>query len=91
MKRLTDEIIDALGGLTAISRLVRAPVSTVSSWKTRISDARLHHLALAAQHAGIEVDWASIAGADILADPAASATNGIANIPCETEQEAAAA
>lgn len=58
MQRLTDDAMKALGGTTAVATLIKAPVSTVHSWKrTGISDARLDHLKLAAAAAEIAVDW----------------------------------
>jgi hypothetical protein len=60
MQILSDELIDSLGGTTAISRMVQAPVSTVHSWRRKgISASRLAHLKLAVQTAGLEADWDS--------------------------------
>jgi hypothetical protein len=60
MQRLTDDAMKALGGSTAVAKLLKAPVSTVHSWtKTGISDSRLDHLMLAATAAGKDIDWAS--------------------------------
>lgn len=77
MQRLTDAAMKALGGTTAVATLIKAPVSTVHSWKrTGISDARLDHLKLAAAAARIEIDW-STAMEEIDPNPKApSATNG---------------
>lgn len=58
--RLTDEAMKALGGTTAVATLIKAPVSTVHSWKRNgISPARLDHLRLAAAAAGAVIDWAT--------------------------------
>ena len=58
MDNFADSLIDALGGTTAVSRMTDAPVSTVHSWRRiGIPPARLNHLKLAAQAAGIKVDW----------------------------------
>ena len=64
MAHLTDTIIEALGGLTAIADMTRAPVSTVNSWKSKITDSRLHHLQLAARDKGLEVDWSAMGAAN---------------------------
>ena len=66
MMRLSKEVIEALGGTTAIARLVHAPVSTVNSWKDRISESRLAHLMLAAGAAGLVIDWSSVPGSALL-------------------------
>lgn len=58
MQRLTDAAMEALGGTTAVATLIKAPVSTVHSWKRKgISPARLDHLRLAAAAAGKVIDW----------------------------------
>ena len=58
MQRLTDYAVEALGGTTQISILVKTPVSTVHSWRTNgITQSRLHHLQLAAKDAGKKVNW----------------------------------
>lgn len=50
-----NEIIDGLGGTTAVARLLSAPSSTVHSWrKNGIPPSRLAHLKLAAQADGRE-------------------------------------
>lgn len=44
-----DQLIDALGGTTAVARMTEAPVSTVHSWrKNGIPRSRLSHLRLVA-------------------------------------------
>jgi hypothetical protein len=49
-KPVSDQIIDLLGGTTAVHRLTAAPISTVHSWrKNGIPPARLAHLRLAAE------------------------------------------
>jgi hypothetical protein len=40
-----------------VARLVKAPHSTVNSWKARITESRLHHLQLAAMAAGKVIAW----------------------------------
>lgn len=46
-------IIDGLGGTTAVHKLTGVPISTIHSWrKNGIPDGRLNHLKLAAQAAG---------------------------------------
>lgn len=57
MKRLSDKIIEDFGGTTELSRLVKAPVSTVNSWRNRVTDSRLDHLRLAAMAAGKIISW----------------------------------
>jgi hypothetical protein len=58
MQKLTDDAVKQLGGTTAVADLVKAPVSTVHSWKRNgISASRLDHLKLAAQAAGKHIDW----------------------------------
>jgi len=56
-KRLTDPIIHALGGTTAIGKMMHAPPSTVHSWRRRIPPARLQHLIQSATLAGKTVPW----------------------------------
>lgn len=49
-----NEIIDALGGTTEVSRLTEAPISTVHSWrKNGIPGSRLAHLRLIAAQKNI--------------------------------------
>jgi hypothetical protein len=53
MTTVSDQIIDALGGTTAVSRMLEAPVQTVHSWrKNGIPPSRFAHLKLAAAAAG---------------------------------------
>ena len=70
MSTNADQIVDHLGGTTAVHRLTFAPISTVHSWrKNGIPPARLAHLRLAAEAAGkpipddllqaAEADWSS--------------------------------
>lgn len=50
--------MEALGGTSKVATLIKAPISTVHSWKrTGITESRLDHLKLAAAAAGIEIDW----------------------------------
>jgi hypothetical protein len=49
-------IIDAMGGTTAVSRLLAAPISTVHSWRARgIPSSRLAHMRLVAKMQGIKL------------------------------------
>lgn len=49
MVTFADNIIDALGGTSAVARLIEAPSSTVHSWrKIGIPPSRLAHLRLVA-------------------------------------------
>ena len=57
MHRLSDQIIEDFGGVSELARLVRAPASTVNSWKRRITESRLDHLRLAAMAAGKVISW----------------------------------
>lgn len=60
MKTFADNVIDALGGSTAVSRKTGAPLSTVHSWrKNGLPPSRLEHLKLIATHEGIEIDWST--------------------------------
>ena len=63
MSRNADALIDELGGTTRVSELTKAPLSTVHSWRTKISESRLEHLKLlkeqqdrAAEEAPAEAD-----------------------------------
>lgn len=57
MDHAANRIIDALGGSTAVSRLVVTPLSTVHSWrKNGIPTSRLAHLRLAVAAAEIPID-----------------------------------
>ena len=49
-----DQVIDALGGTTEVSRLIEAPTSTVHSWRTiGIPKSRMAHLRLLASTKGL--------------------------------------
>lgn len=51
-----DQVIDALGGTTAVAKLIEAPTSTVHSWRTiGIPKSRLAHLRLLASSTGVEI------------------------------------
>ena len=51
------KLIDALGGTSAVSRMIKTPTSTVHSWRAAgIPDARLDHLRLAAREHRPDVD-----------------------------------
>ncbi len=57
-------IIDALGGTTAVARMIEAPISTVHSWREiGIPQSRRAHLRLAAQAAGLDIPPALISQA----------------------------
>lgn len=57
MQTVADQIIDALGGSTAVSRMMDAPLSTVHSWrKNGVPRSRLAHLRLLASVEKPEVD-----------------------------------
>jgi hypothetical protein len=54
MEHSAPYVIDALGGTSAVARLIQAPVSTVHSWrKNGIPPSRLAHLKLVASTQGI--------------------------------------
>jgi hypothetical protein len=57
MQRLSDKIISDFGGLAELAKLVKAPTSTVNSWKRRIPASRLDHLRLAAMASGKMISW----------------------------------
>ena len=60
MATIDDNIIDALGGTTAVSRKAETPLSTVHSWrKNGIPASRLAHLKLIAQAEGLAIDWST--------------------------------
>jgi hypothetical protein len=68
METVSERIIDALGGTTAVSRMSDAPISTVHSWrKNGIPRSRLAHLRLIAEREAIRLDWdtgRSLSGGD---------------------------
>jgi hypothetical protein len=54
MQTFADQVIDALGGTSEVSRLTEAPTSTVHSWrKIGIPSSRLAHLRLIAEQQGV--------------------------------------
>lgn len=62
MSTVANNVIDALGGSTAVSRLTETPLSTVHSWrKNGIPASRFAHLRLAAAAREIPVDLDAIA------------------------------
>lgn len=64
MKTVSDQIIDALGGTTAVSRLIQAPLSTVHSWRKKgIPRSRLAHLQLVAESKGIKLPATAVSRA----------------------------
>lgn len=81
MSYVANAIIDALGGSTAVSRIVKTPLSTVHSWrKNGIPPARLDHLRLAAAAREIPVD------VDAVAAKAATAVCGACELRAEQPQ-----
>ncbi|MEG3153028.1 hypothetical protein U1769_24305 [Sphingomonas sp. ZT3P38] len=65
MDTFATTLIATLGGSTAVSRMIEAPVSTIHSWKTNgIPTSRLAHLRLVARHEGIAVNWETGGPAD---------------------------
>jgi len=51
-----DQVIDALGGTTAVALATEAPTSTVHSWrKIGIPSSRLAHLKLIAEQRGVKL------------------------------------
>jgi hypothetical protein len=73
----------ALGGTTAVAEMLEAPVSTVHSFKSKISRSRLAHLKLAAAAAGKQIDW------DAAVEPVSS-DGGMADHDAATPTEKAA-
>lgn len=56
MDTAADQIIDALGGTSAVAAMIEAPTSTVHSWrKIGIPRSRLAHLRLLAEAKGIQL------------------------------------
>jgi len=56
METAADQIIDALGGTSAVATMTEAPTSTVHSWrKIGIPRSRLAHLRLLAEARGIQL------------------------------------
>lgn len=78
MDTVSDRIIDALGGTTAVSRKSETPISTVHSWRTNgIPRSRLSHLKLIAEREGTQIDWETgrlVAGDGCAADHAVTGT-----------------
>jgi hypothetical protein len=53
-RTFADDVIDALGGTSAVAKRINSPVSTVHSWRSiGIPPSRLAHLALLADSEGI--------------------------------------
>ncbi|WP_081504248.1 carph-isopro domain-containing protein [Sphingomonas sp. PAMC 26621] len=58
MENVSNQIIDALGGTTVVSRMTETSPSTVHSWrKNGIPRSRLAHLRLVADREGLVIDW----------------------------------
>lgn len=54
------EVIDTLGGTSAVAKLIEAPISTVHSWrKIGIPASRLAHLKMVADQKGIALPVAA--------------------------------
>ena len=54
MSNIANNVIDYLGGTTAVAKMVEAPVSTVHSWRSiGIPKSRLAHLRLVAHFQGM--------------------------------------
>ena len=59
MQSFADQVIDALGGTTAVATAIEAPTSTVHSWRTiGIPNSRLAHLRLLAEQREIALPTA---------------------------------
>jgi hypothetical protein len=66
MSQVANRIIDALGGSTAVSRLIETPLSTVHSWrKNGIPASRLAHLRLAARSQNLNIDVDALAEREV--------------------------
>lgn len=64
MDENANNVIDLLGGTSAVAKLIDAPVSTVHSWrKIGIPASRMAHLRLVAQMQGVTLPDARIAAA----------------------------
>jgi hypothetical protein len=56
MQTFANQVIDALGGTTAVATAIDSPVSTVHSWrKIGIPASRLAHLRLIAEQKGVSL------------------------------------
>jgi hypothetical protein len=56
MQTYADQVIDALGGTSAVAKAIEAPTSTVHSWRSiGIPTSRLAHLRLLAKEQGVEL------------------------------------
>ncbi len=54
MNKRSHDIINHLGGTTAVAKLIKTPISTVHSWrKIGIPASRLDHIRLAAKRVGL--------------------------------------
>jgi hypothetical protein len=54
MKTYASQVIDSLGGTSAVAKAIEAPISTVHSWRTiGIPKSRMAHLRLLAQMQGV--------------------------------------
>jgi hypothetical protein len=58
MTAFATNLIEALGGTTAVATLIDAPITTVQSWKSNgIPRSRLSHLKLIAERDGKCINW----------------------------------
>lgn len=74
MNAFAQSLITTLGGSTAVSRMIDAPITTVQSWKHNgIPPSRLAHLKLVAEKEGLLVDWQT---GSLLSDDKASTPAG---------------
>ena len=65
MEIVANRIIDAMGGTSAVARLIETPPSTVHSWrKNGIPRSRLAHLRLVGQDLDPPVDVEALASSD---------------------------
>jgi hypothetical protein len=71
MHKLSDTIVEEFGGISKLADLVKAPVSTANSWRTKITDSRLDHLKLAAMREGLTISWETL-GEAIADEPRAA-------------------
>lgn len=82
MTTVSDRIIDAFGGSSALSHKSKIPLSTVHSWRQNgIPRGRRGHLELLASTEGKVIDWETgrlVAGDGCSADHADSDTTAIA-------------
>lgn len=60
MTAFAANVIETLGGTTAVAKIIDAPITTVQSWKSNgIPRSRLSHLKLVAERDGLVIDWST--------------------------------